>query len=58
EDHIFGHGGAKAEAEALGVPFLGEIPLSRDIRERSDAGKLSGLDTYIYKSIAAHIAQS
>ncbi|HEY8191131.1 MAG TPA: Mrp/NBP35 family ATP-binding protein [Alphaproteobacteria bacterium] len=38
EEHIFGHGGAKAEAEKLGVPFLGEIPLRADIREQSDAG--------------------
>ncbi|AJY44704.1 iron-sulfur cluster carrier protein ApbC [Martelella endophytica] len=36
--HIFGHGGAKAEAEKIGVPFLGEVPLAMDIRERSDAG--------------------
>ena len=35
---IFGHGGAKAEAERLGVPFLGEIPLDIRIRETSDAG--------------------
>jgi ATP-binding protein involved in chromosome partitioning len=35
---IFGHGGAKAEAERIGVPFLGEVPLTIDIRERSDAG--------------------
>jgi ATP-binding protein involved in chromosome partitioning len=35
---IFGHGGAKAEAERIGVPFLGEVPLTMDIRERSDAG--------------------
>jgi len=35
---IFGHGGAKSEAERIGVPFLGEIPLTMDIRERSDAG--------------------
>ena len=27
EAHIFGHGGARAEAERLGLPFLGEIPL-------------------------------
>ena len=27
EAHIFGHGGARADAERLGVPFLGEIPL-------------------------------
>ncbi|MBI4030987.1 MAG: Mrp/NBP35 family ATP-binding protein [Proteobacteria bacterium] len=38
EDHIFGHGGARAEAEKRGVPFLGEIPLRSEIRERSDAG--------------------
>lgn len=36
--YIFGHGGAKAEAEKLGVPFLGEVPLEPVIRERSDAG--------------------
>ena len=28
EEHIFGHGGAKAEAEKRGVAYLGEIPLS------------------------------
>ena len=38
ETHLFGHGGARREAERLGVPFLGELPLSLDIRERSDAG--------------------
>ena len=36
--HIFAHGGARTEAEKLGVPFLGEIPLELAIRERSDAG--------------------
>nr|WP_083239079.1 iron-sulfur cluster carrier protein ApbC [Methyloceanibacter superfactus] len=36
---IFGHGGAKAEAERLGVPFLGEVPLTMAVRETSDAGK-------------------
>ena len=35
---IFGHGGAKAEASRIGVPFLGEIPLTMTIRELSDAG--------------------
>jgi ATP-binding protein involved in chromosome partitioning len=39
EEHIFGHGGAREEAEKLGVPFLGEIPLSADIRKASDAGE-------------------
>ncbi|MBT6138693.1 MAG: iron-sulfur cluster carrier protein ApbC [Rhodospirillaceae bacterium] len=36
---IFGHGGAREEAERLGVDFLGEIPLHMDIRETSDAGR-------------------
>ncbi|RAI00206.1 sodium:proton antiporter [Acuticoccus sediminis] len=36
--HPFGHGGAKAEAEKLGVPFLGEIPLDLDIRVAGDGG--------------------
>jgi len=39
ESHIFGHGGARAEAKKLGVPFLGEIPLVPVIRETSDAGR-------------------
>ena len=35
---IFSHGGAKAEAEKTGVPFLGEVPLDAVIRETSDSG--------------------
>jgi ATP-binding protein involved in chromosome partitioning len=35
---IFGHGGARQEAERLKVPFLGEVPLHMNIREKSDAG--------------------
>ena len=35
---IFGHGGARREAERLGVPFLGEVPLEMSIRETSDSG--------------------
>ena len=35
---IFSHGGARHEAERLGVPFLGEVPLHMDIREKSDSG--------------------
>ncbi len=37
-DHIFGHGGAKAEAEKLGLPFLGEIPLDIAVRLSGDEG--------------------
>ena len=36
---IFGNGGAKAEAEKLGVPFLDEIPLDISLRTSSDDGK-------------------
>jgi ATP-binding protein involved in chromosome partitioning len=36
---IFGHGGARDEAERLAVPFLGEVPLAPVIREGSDDGR-------------------
>jgi len=36
---IFGHGGARLEAERRGIPFLGEIPLDMRIRETSDDGR-------------------
>ena len=55
---IFGHGGARHEAERLGVPFLGEVPLHMDIRERSDAGlpvvatQPDGPHATIYKRMA------
>ncbi|MBF0181583.1 MAG: iron-sulfur cluster carrier protein ApbC [Magnetococcales bacterium] len=35
---IFAHGGARAEAEAMGMEFLGDIPLDIGIREDMDAG--------------------
>ncbi|WP_298297274.1 Mrp/NBP35 family ATP-binding protein [uncultured Litoreibacter sp.] len=38
EAHIFGHGGVRDEAEKLGLPFLGEIPLDLDIRLAGDSG--------------------
>ena len=38
EHPIFGHGGARATAETVGAPFLGEIPLVLKIRELSDLG--------------------
>ncbi|CCD84627.1 putative ATPase of the MinD/MRP superfamily (mrp-like)(ATP/GTP-binding protein) [Bradyrhizobium sp. ORS 285] len=58
---IFGHGGARHEAERLGVPFLGEIPLHMDIRSTSDAGKPvvesepSGPHAAIYRTIASAV---
>jgi ATP-binding protein involved in chromosome partitioning len=59
--HIFGHGGARAEAERLGVPFLGEVPLTLSIRELSDAGRPvvavdpEGPHARIYKDMAVRI---
>lgn len=35
---IFGHGGGRAEAERLKLPFLGEIPIFTEIREGGDRG--------------------
>jgi ATP-binding protein involved in chromosome partitioning len=55
---IFGHGGARREAERLGVPFLGEVPLTMDLREASDAGRPvvatdpEGAQARVYRSIA------
>jgi ATP-binding protein involved in chromosome partitioning len=36
---IFSHAGARIEAEKLGVPFLGEIPLAIEVRKTSDEGE-------------------
>lgn len=36
---IFGHGGARQEAQKIGTEFLGEVPLNMVIRETSDAGR-------------------
>jgi len=41
---IFGRGGARAEAELMGIPFLGEIPLHPALREASDEGRLVALE--------------
>src|SRR5690606_28336493 len=58
---IFGHGGAKAEAERIGVPFLGEVPLTMDVREKSDAGTPvvavdpDGAQARVYREIAEKV---
>jgi len=38
EEHVFGHGGVKAECKKMGVPLMAEIPLHIDIRTASDGG--------------------
>jgi ATP-binding protein involved in chromosome partitioning len=58
---IFSHGGARHEAERLGVPFLGEVPLHMDIREKSDSGLPvvatvpDGPLAAVYRDIAAKV---
>jgi ATP-binding protein involved in chromosome partitioning len=60
---IFGHGGARHEAERLGVPFLGEVPLHMAIRETSDAGnpvvvsEPNGPHAAIYRAIGAKVRE-
>jgi ATP-binding protein involved in chromosome partitioning len=39
EHHIFGHGGVTAEAEALGLPLLGVLPIDLETRLAGDAGR-------------------
>jgi ATP-binding protein involved in chromosome partitioning len=61
EEHIFGHGGARADAERLGLPFLGEIPLTLDIRLASDGGapivvsKPEGTQAKAFRAIARRL---
>ena len=56
---IFGHGGARMEAEKLGIPFLGGVPLHMDIRATSDEGQPivasspDSVHAQIYRDIAA-----
>ncbi|HWA97757.1 MAG TPA: Mrp/NBP35 family ATP-binding protein [Pirellulales bacterium] len=39
---IFGHGGAKKRALELDVPFLGEVPITIQVRINGDEGRLAG----------------
>ncbi len=60
---IFGHGGARHEAERLGVPFLGEVPLDIAIRQKSDAGEPlvasepDGAHAQSFRAIAARVRE-
>ncbi|UCF81616.1 MAG: Mrp/NBP35 family ATP-binding protein [Acidobacteriota bacterium] len=63
ESHIFGQGGGHREAERLGIPFLGEIPLNPAIREGSDTGRPTvavepeSPETKIFLKIAERVAK-
>ena len=60
---IFGNGGAMREAERIGVPYLGAVPLHMDIRSNSDAGTPvvvsapDGPHAEIYRDIAAKVLE-
>jgi ATP-binding protein involved in chromosome partitioning len=60
---IFSHGGAHKEAERLGVPFLGEVPLHMAIRETSDSGRPvvatdpDGPHAKAYREIASRVRE-
>lgn len=59
---LFGEGGARAKAEELDVPFLGDVPINIAIRERGDAGEtsanLSDAETAAcFRSIAYRLAK-
>jgi ATP-binding protein involved in chromosome partitioning len=59
ETHLFGHGGVRAEAARLGLPFLGELPLSLAVREGGDAGRPvalgEGPEAQAYATLAARL---
>ncbi len=59
-DELFDHGGAKASAEELGVPFLGEIPLNAKVRIHGDSGSpekiFTDTDDYVSEAIARVVA--
>ncbi len=55
----FGHGGAEAEALAMGVPFLGRVPLDIALRLASDAGRPGeGAQAAVFADMAARVAQT
>jgi ATP-binding protein involved in chromosome partitioning len=60
--HPFGVGGAEAAAVELGIPFLGRLPLSLNIRELSDAGQppaaSDGAEAEAFAAIAAKLMEA
>ena len=58
---IFGHGGAREEAARIGAPFLGEVPLDKEVRLRSDSGEPvvatqpDSLHAAIYRDVARQV---
>jgi ATP-binding protein involved in chromosome partitioning len=61
ESHIFGRGGVAAEAERIGVPFLGALPLDLETRLAGDAGTpvaaAEGPQAEAYRALARRLVQ-
>ncbi|MEL6679222.1 MAG: Mrp/NBP35 family ATP-binding protein [Pseudomonadota bacterium] len=59
--HIFGHGGAEAEAKRLDLPFLGALPITLDTRLSGDEGvpvvaaKPGSVEADIFRTLAARL---
>ena len=58
---LFKNGGGKTESDRLGVPLLGQIPISQDIMETTDSGKPivelhpNSHPSKLYKEIAENV---
>lgn len=53
EEHIFGDGGVRREADKQGLPFLGELPLSLEVRLSGDGGvPVAATDSPVSKAYA------
>ena len=64
EEHLFGHGGVRAEAEKLGIPLLAEIPLALGIRLASDGGapivvsRPASPEATAFRDVAQHLIET
>ena len=62
EEHIFGDGGVRQEAKKQGLPFLGDLPLSVEVRLAGDGGiPVAATDSPVaqaYHRIAANLIGS
>lgn len=50
---IFGKGGAREYAQQDSIPFLGEIPININLRERGDQGKM--VDNFADETVAPYL---
>ena len=64
EEHLFGHGGVRAEAEKLDIPLLAEIPLALGIRLASDGGapivvsRPASPEAAAFRRVAQHLIET